>query len=271
MKDLAVRTHLHRSGRSTVTVVTYAIALLAWLALLVHDFVEELVFGHTHGPEHLISADPTAPGVWEATALADGTVGVLHYLAMWGLMMVAMMYPSTAGIFQWYANERAEPRSGDAGRNVAAFAAGYTLLWVLLGLVPLTVTAVVSLSSLAATWDLLYFGVVLLAVGAFQTSPVKRSFLGRCRSPSVELFDGDESGIVSAIRAGWNFGWVDVGSCGVLMGLMVAVGSLNLAWMLVITVVLLLERLTPRGQLWANRSGLLAATVGIGLVVVWAL
>lgn len=53
------------------------------------------------------------------------------------------------------------------------------------------------------------------------------------------------------------------------MGLMVVVGSMNLGWMALITVVLSVERLTARGQRWARRFGLLAAVGGVGLVVAW--
>ncbi|WP_435348799.1 DUF2182 domain-containing protein [Haloarchaeobius sp. HRN-SO-5] len=260
-----IRTVLRPSERPTVAMVAYAIAVLAWLALLLHDPVEASLGSHGHA----MPLDATAPGVAEAVALTDGVGGVVHYLGMWGLMMVAMMYPSTADVFQRFADRSSAGHPAGTGSDVVAFVGAYTLLWVLVGLVPLIVAAVVPIAILAAAWGSLYLGVALLFVGAFQASPVKRRYLGRCRFPSTVLAEGSRPGIASAVRAGWDFGRLDVGSCGVLMGLMVVVGSMNLVWMLVITVVLVLERMTAGGYRWARLSGALAAATGVVLVVAW--
>ncbi|WP_255150644.1 DUF2182 domain-containing protein [Halorarius halobius] len=255
---------LRSGGPRSVAVATYAVAGMAWLALFLHDPIEGAV-GHAHGGS-MTAADP---GVFEAVALAGGPLGVLHYLAMWGLMMVAMMYPSSAGAFQWYTEVRAHLRPAEMLTGVAVFVGTYTLVWVAVGVVPLAVDAVVPIGSLAATWGALYFGVAFLAVAAFQLSPVKRRYLGRCRSPSGFLVSHYRPGLPGAVRLGWDFARQDVAACGVLMGLMVVVGSMNLGWMALITAVLTVERLTARGLVWARRFGALSGVAGLGLVGLW--
>lgn len=257
------RVHLRRGALPVVALGTYATALLAWVALLAHDAIEHWLVGHEHA--HAWTA--SEPGVVEAAALADGAVGVVHYLGMWALMVAAMMYPSAAGVFQWFADD-----TGGRGTTrvaaVAAFAGGYTGGWVGLGLAPLAVQAVVPIAPLADRWGSLYLGAGLLAVGTFQLSPVKRRCLRACRSPSP-LLDRNDRGSASAARLGWTAFAHDLGSCGPLMALMVVVGSMNLAWMALVTAAITLERLTVRGELWAAGIGLLAVAGGVALVSAW--
>ncbi|MDS0259652.1 DUF2182 domain-containing protein [Haloarcula sp. S1CR25-12] len=252
-----------RQSTATVAVGTYLVAALAWLALVLHDPLEHALVGHSVLGSH------GGPGVAETTAVADGTLGVVHYLLMWGLMMVAMMYPSTAAAFQWYADrQRRRPDAGPA-TAVLAFVASYTLLWVAVGVAPLAVVALVPLGTVAAALGPAYLGVALLAVGGFQLSPVKRRSLRACRSPAGFLPPGTEDRRPASL--GWQFGRQDVAACGVLMALMVVVGSMNLGWMALITVVLSLERLTDHGERWARWTGYVAVGSGVGLLALAAL
>jgi predicted metal-binding membrane protein len=256
------RVTLGRIGVSPVVLVTLVIASLAWLAL-VGRLVPMPGSRTTAGTAPM---DVTAPGVPEAMGTASGVGGVALYLLMWSVMMVAMMYPPSVGVFGWYATRREGTRPPSVS-SVVAFVGGYTLLWTLVGLIPLAVNAVVPISSVATTWGSLYFGVGLLAVAAFQFSPLKRRYLRRCRSPSRAVERGSRPGVRNAARLGWTVGRQDFGSCGVLMGLMVVMGSMNVGWMALVTAVLLLERLTAHGYRWAKVVGLLAAAGGFGLVL----
>lgn len=247
-----------RSRQSTVSVAvaTYVVAALAWLALVLHDPLEHALLGHSVLGSH------GGPGVAETTAVAHGIPGVVHYLLMWALMMVAMMYPSSAPAFQWYADRQLSETAPDGA--ILAFVAGYTLLWAVVGLIPLAVVGLLPLGALAATFGPAYLGVALLAVGGFQLSSVKRRALRSCRSPTGFLPPGAADR--RPARLGWLFGRQDVAACGVLMGLMVAVGSMDLAWMALVTGVISLERLSAHGQGWARRVGYVA--VGSGAVLV---
>jgi|GEM_PF-381288 len=313
--------HLRGRRLPTVAVATCAIALVAWVAL-VEGLVPMPGSGTAMADAGPVAVDsgtvvrdgmtmddrtamdgtatgdgtvvgPMAPSVVEAMGTSNGVAGVLGYLLMWGVMMVAMMYPPSVGLFQWYADwDARRHRSGVSagasdgiGADVVGFVGGYTLVWVLVGLVPLAVNLAVPLASLATTWDGLYYGVGFLGVAAFQLSPLKRRYLGHCRRPSGWLDEesgsgsetrlasgtGTRSRLRSGTVSGWHFGWEDVGSCGVLMGLMVLVGSMNVAWIAAITVVLLLERVTAHGQFWATAVGVLAGVGGVVLVGTWLL
>lgn len=239
----------------TVGLAAGALALLAWVVLAARVGMP-------------VGMDPATPGALEAMATGGGPAVAARYLLMWGLMMVAMMYPSSAGAFQWYADFRARVDPEGVAGGVAAFVGAYTLLWLVLGLVPLAVDALVHIRALAAEWGALYLGSVLVAVGAFQLSPPKRRLLDRCRSPSASFaIDADDP--PGPFRLGWRFGRHDLAACGPLMGLMVAVGSMNLRWMALITLLLSAERLTVRGLTWARLSGLVAVGAGTVLGVAW--
>jgi predicted metal-binding membrane protein len=259
----SVDRHAHRRVRGrgelpAVALAAYLVAALAWLALL--DRAVPM-------PGAGMAMDPTAPGAIEAMALAAGLTGVVGYLLAWGVMMVAMMYPSSAGIFQWFADLHGPARSAGALGDVAAFAGAYTLLWALVGLAPLGFDAVASLSALAATWGPRYLGVALLIVGTFQLSPVKRRYLRRCRSPADVAVGPLRPGVPTSARLGWRYGVQDLGACGVPMGLMVVVGSMDVGWMALITAGISLERLSAHGLRWARLTGAVAVAGGGWLVL----
>ncbi|MDX1747391.1 MAG: DUF2182 domain-containing protein, partial [Halobacteriales archaeon] len=78
-----------------IALVTYVIALLAWLAI-VNRWLP-MPGGATEMPMRM-----SDPGVPEAMALSSGLTGVGLYLLMWAVMMIAMMYPSSVPLFRLY-------------------------------------------------------------------------------------------------------------------------------------------------------------------------
>ena len=234
-----------------VALATYVIALLAWLAI-VNRWLP--MAGSGAAPMRM-----SEPGVPEAMALANGAAGVGLYLLMWAVMMIAMMYPTSTPLFSlYYRTLDGATRAGRTAR-VGAFMGTYALVWALTGLVPLGVNLVVPLRAVAATHGPALLGGSLLLLAAYQVSPYKHRCLRYCRSPMGFLMSHQRPGVRGAVRTSWSFS--------VLFAFMVVVGSMNLVWMALITVVLSLERAVAWGDRLARATGVVAGVAGVGLLL----
>jgi len=248
-----------------VALVTYLIALFAWLAVVERwlPMPGAAGGGSTSGMQVAMSA----PGVPEAMALSSGLAGVLLYLLMWSVMMVAMMYPTSVPLFDlYYRTLDGTSRRGKAAR-VGAFMGAYALVWALTGVVPLLVNAVVPIAAIAGAQRTLVLGGTLLVLSAYQLSPYKNRCLKHCRSPLGFLMSYHRPGIRGAASMSVRFGVFCVGCCWALFALMVVVGSMNILWMAAITVVLSLERVVSWGDDLARGVGVVAGVVGVGIVL----
>lgn len=244
-----------------VVLVTYVIAVLSWVAL-VERWLPMPGAGTGAGTQM------SDPGVPESMALANGPSGVGLYLLMWGVMMVAMMYPSTVPLFRLYNRTLRGTTKPERATHLGAFMGTYALVWALTGLVPLAVNRVVPVAAVADQRGAVVLGGSLLVLSVYQLSSYKHRCLDYCRSPLGFLTDHYRPGVVGAIRLSGRFSVFCIGCCWALMGLMVVVGSMNLLWMAGIAVVMSLERVVSWGDRLATAVGVGAGVAGIGLVVV---
>ncbi|MDZ7687734.1 MAG: DUF2182 domain-containing protein [Halobacteriales archaeon] len=210
-------------------------------------------------------SDPGAP---EAMALSNGVTGVVLYLVMWGVMMVAMMYPSSVPLFRMYSNTLEGTTKAEKAGRVTVFMGTYALVWTLTGIVPLIVNTVVPIAAVANQHSVLLFGGTLMLLSAFQLSPYKHRCLKYCRTPLGFLMEYHKPGVRGAAETSFRFSVFCVGCCWALFAVMVVVGSMNILWMALITVVLSLERMVPRGDRLAYVTGLLAGAGGIVVIAI---
>jgi len=244
-----------------VALVTYVIALLAWAAV---------VGRWLPMPGGAVDArmQMSDPGVPEATALSNGATGIGLYLLMWGVMMIAMMYPSSVPLFRLYSKTiEGTTKLGKAAR-LGAFMGTYAFVWTLTGIVPLVVNAVVPLATVADQFTGLLLGGTLLLLAGYQVSPYKYRCLRHCRSPLGFLMSEHRSGVRGAVRTSWEFSVFCVGCCWALFAFMVVVGSMNIVWMALITAVLSLERVVGWGERLARATGAVAGTVGVVFIAI---
>src|SRR5260370_22697456 len=98
--------------------------------------------------------------------------------------MVAMMMPSGSEIVLMYARI-ARGRGGTWG-SVASVAAGYVAVWTIFSAIA-TVGQIgmqrAAMLSSAARVSPFAGGVILIAAGVYQLTPLKKACLGQCRSP----------------------------------------------------------------------------------------
>ena len=253
------RNRIDRRRLPAVVLVTYVIALLAWVVIIGRLLPM---------PGDATSMRMSDPGVPEAMALSNGVAGAGLYLLMWGVMMVAMMYPSSVPFFRLYYKTLDGTAPAGKAARVGAVLGTYALTWTLTGIVPLVINAVVPVAPLAATHGGFLWGGTLVLLAGYQLSPYKYRCLRYCRSPLGFLMSHHRPGIRGAIRLSWTYSIFCIGCCWALFAFMVVVGSMNIVWMALITVVLSLERTVAWGRRLSHAVGILAGIAGVAVIVI---
>lgn len=186
-------------------------------------------------------------------------------LAMWWVMMIAMMIPAAAPVILLYARSAPQPRT-------AAFLAGYLLCWLAFSVAAVAIQAslegagrVTSMGmALTSKW---WAGSVLIAAGLYQFSPVKSACLSHCRNPALWLSSHYRPGAVGALRMGISHGSYCVGCCWMLMALLFVGGVMNLVWVAALTLIVAAEKLLPGGRRIAVAAGSVLIAWGIAILL----
>jgi predicted metal-binding membrane protein len=158
------------------------------------------------------------------------------FVAMWVLMMAAMMLPGAAP-----AVLRRAHASGRV-RDVLLFVVSYLAVWTLVG---------VAVHALYRPHGSFAAGAIAIAAGVYEFTPLKQHFRRRCREN---------------IRSGLEFGLNCVGSSIGLMLMQVALGVMSVTWMSVIAVLVLAQKLLPARA--AIDVPLALAIVGLGILII---
>jgi predicted metal-binding membrane protein len=178
--------------------------------------------------------------------------GFSAFFVAWAVMMAAMMFPAVSPLLLMYhrmAGQRGAPARGFAPTWV--FAAGYLLVWVVIGVVTwLLVQLGIELGSRLTsadreTWAPLALGATLVVAGAYQFSPIKDRCLSVCQSPVSFLMTHWRAGYRGALRMGTAHGAYCLGCCWALFAVLVAAGVMSLAWMLLLTLIVFAEKVLP--------------------------
>jgi predicted metal-binding membrane protein len=247
-------------GRDRAIVVggIATITLLSWLHLVRLAATMQVM---PAGPEMAMVSMP-AMTAWSGAELAT-------LFLMWAVMMVAMMLPSAAPLLLLVAGTYRR-RGVRAHVLTLTFAAGYLLAWTAFSgaaaVLQLTLHRAALLSDMMVTTSAIVGGVVLLVAGAYQWLPLKGACLTHCRSPLAFLSHHWREGVAGALAMGTRHGVYCVGCCWALMALLFVAGVMNLAWVGMLAIFVLLEKVAPHGA----HLGRLA---GLGLVAwgVWVL
>lgn len=201
---------------------------------------------------------------------ADGwsVAGATAFLAVWTVMMAAMMLPAAAPMIFMFAAAQAR-RDKLVAIPTWTFVAGYLLVWAAAGLV---VYVLVQLGSDFATrldppqrskWAPLALGATLGAAGLYQFTTFKHICLSHCRSPLAFVAQHWRDGRVGALKMGMRHGLYCFGCCWALFAVLVATGVMSVAWMLLLTLVVFVEKLLPRGRRFEGSLGVALVVLGI--------
>jgi predicted metal-binding membrane protein len=188
------------------------------------------------------------------------------FLVAWVAMIAAMMLPAVLPVVRLYA------RAATAGNAapVVIFVAGYLALWSAAG-----VPAFLAWSRLsgpvahAYPWAGRFAGAVAVGAGLYQLTPLKTMCLRHCRSPmSFFLQHGKHlDRPARAFLAGGRHGLFCLGCCWMLMVLLIAFGTMQLAWMLALAVLIVLEKVVPFADLLRQVTAVMLVLLGVVLLV----
>lgn len=214
-----------------------------------------------------------AAGAWIAVVVVaramrpmPGTMGLGFgsFVAVWALMMAAMMLPSVVPFASLYVRSFRER----AGLRITGFSAGYLLVWTAAALpaygLGRLADAVAARNGIAAT---AFAAAAFGACGVYQLTPVKLRCLARCRSPIASVLHyGCYRGWSRDLRAGLSHGLYCLGCCWGLMGLLVAVGMMNVVAMVGIAAAVLVEKAWSRGPWFGRVAGVCALGLAVAVV-----
>ncbi len=160
------------------------------------------------------------------------------FAGAWVPMMAAMMLPGAAPAVL------RRVRASGRVRAVPSFVASYLAVWALVG---------VAVYVLYRPHGSDAAGLVVIAAGAYELTPLKQHFRRRCRD---------------SVRSGLEFGLCCAGSSIGLMLMLVALGVMSITWMAVITVLMLAQKLLPPKT--AIDVPLALAIAGLGILIIVA-
>jgi predicted metal-binding membrane protein len=195
--------------------------------------------------------------------------GAATFLAIWAVMMAAMMLPAAAPMVLVFDAVQAKRRGLPSFIPTWIFAAGYLLVWAAVGL---AVYVLVRLGSDLASrlgmadrarWAPVALGVTLVTAGLYQLTPLKRVCLNHCRSPLGFVMEHWREGRLGALRMGILHGAYCLGCCWALFSVLVATGIMSLAWMLLLTLVIFAEKALPGGQQASRTVGVVFLVLGV--------
>jgi len=215
-----------------------------------------------------------AAAAWAATLVIArgmagmaGTMGLsfLLFLAVWTLMMAAMMLPSVAPTASVYARSMGAPRSA----RLTGLAIGYLIVWAAAGL------PAYGLAALTGWLDSHHPGVahglavaIFASCGVYQLTSLKDRCLAQCRSPfGLLLRYGSFRGRTRDLRVGAHHGAYCLGCCWALMAILIAVGVMNIVAMVGLAALILVEKTWARGPVVARLAGV--AALGLAAVTIW--
>lgn len=121
----------------------------------------------------------------------------------------------------------------------------------------------------AQPWAGRLAGAVLVAAAVWQLTPLKSACLSHYRSPiSFFLrFGALVTRPLGALRMGGTHGLFCLGCCWALMAVLVAVGTMNLAWMAGLALLILLEKNARSGERIAQVAAVAFAVAGVTLII----
>jgi predicted metal-binding membrane protein len=195
-----------------------------------------------------------------------GTLG--WFLAVWVVMMGAMMFPSVAPTVALY-SRMARERSP---LSPLLFAAGYLVTWGGAGV--LAFAAAVAGGRIGGdvlAWDRggrWVAGATLVLAAVYQLTPLKDACLGKCRSPLGFLLGSWRDGPRGALEMGAKNGAWCVGCCWALMAALFALGVMSISWMAFVSALIAVEKTVPWRRL--ATYGTAAILLGLGVLLLTA-
>ncbi len=234
-------------GRYALPAALLALAGLAWAATVVLA---------TSPAAMTMLPGQTSPG---AAAL---------FAALWLTMMVAMMFPAITPVALLFRTvQRRRGAQGAQAVPTGLFVGGYLAVWTAAGVgADLVYVGAQALGTRVTAGPSLvpYLGgTIVVLAGIYQLTPLKNACLAHCRSPLHLVMHGWREGRWGAVRMGATHGLFCLGCCWAIMAVLFVVGLMNLGWMLALSLLILAEKVAPRGVAIGRVVGALFLALGV--------
>jgi predicted metal-binding membrane protein len=246
-----------RRDRVVVVLALLSVIILAWGYLL---FGAGMSMDEMSGMQ-MAPQQPTWTSAYAAIVLA-----------MWAVMMAAMMLPSAAPMILLYGTiSNRREMEGDPAVGAGVFGLGYIIVWTAFSLAAVALQFGLDyaqlLSPTMSVTSRSVAGGVLIAAGVYQWTPLKQACLRRCRSPLEFLMTEWREGRVGALKMGLRHGAYCLGCCWMLMLLLFVGGIMSIAWIAAVAAFVLIEKISPAGH-WIGRvTGVLLVIWGAAILV----
>ena len=191
------------------------------------------------------------------------------FLAMWVVMIVAMMLPSLVPMLSRYREAIRGTGRTRLGLLTALVAIGYFFIYAVFGVaafpVGVALAAIEMQQPALARAVPIAVGVVVLIAGAFQFTAWKANQLARCReAPGRGRRLPADAG--TAWRHGMRLGLHCGRCCANWMLIPFVIGMMDLRVMAVVTAAIAVERLAPDSERVARALGLIIVGAGVLLI-----
>jgi predicted metal-binding membrane protein len=218
---------------------------------------------------------------------------ITMYLSMWAAMMVAMMLPSLMIKLHLLHRSLVWRRASHAGLSTLLVACGYFTVWSAVGFGVYAVGIPWALATMQ--WEGLsraapfLTGILLVAAGVYQFTPVKSAGLQHCRNllvygpepkrrkqsqrktmdqtfapvPEMMKDAGMKDSVTYGLREGWRCG---VCCAGYTLALVI-LGAMNFFVMFAVALLISLEKLLPKPGGFVRLTGTLSLAAGLIIAI----
>jgi predicted metal-binding membrane protein len=217
--------------------------------------------------------------VMDMTMAMSATMGMAAplFVAVWVVMMIAMMFPAAAPMILVF--HRVQAARGPGSSAFVAtwiFVAGYMLVWTAAGAAAYLAAAAGERVAIDANLDPVALarigGAILILAGFYQLSPLKRVCLSKCQTPLGFVVTSWREGSAGALRMGMSHGLHCLGCCWLLFVILFPLGMMNIAALATITLLIFAEKSLQAGQLVAQIvASMLIAYGATVLAIPWIL
>ena len=189
-------------------------------------------------------------------------------LELWSMMMVAMMLPAASPMIMMFA--AISSRNGAAAlMRTSLFIAAYLGVWSVASaagaLAQFAIYAVIAHGNVLSSP--MFSSAALLGAGVWQLTPLKHACLRRCRTPLGFLITAWRPGARGAFVMGARHGTDCVLCCWALMAVMLGLGTMKLAVMAILTVLMVAEKVAPNGHRIGRAAALALLACGVWQIV----
>ena len=262
---------LIRRDRLIMLTGIVALVMLAWAWLLVGAGTGMSIW--------MMSRPAIFPGNEAGSAMPAASWSVATWIivaGMWWIMMIAMMIPSVTPMVLLHArvSRHAQSKGQIAAGAIPSgvFLGGYLVVWLAFSLFATTLQFAceqLGVLSQPMMWSVNVWmtAALLVAAGLYQISPFKRVCLEHCRAPAEFLSRHWRKGRAGAFLMGVEHGAYCLGCCWTLMALLFVGGIMNIYWIAGLAIIVLLEKIMPRGDRLARVLGSMFVLAGAWIAI----